>query len=83
MSQINRINRVLGPRFITKYGTKQGVIVLGRALPFGIGVCIGAGGNYAIARGVVAATRRAFGPPPNEFLRGQRSTPVGQPGVAS
>jgi len=69
MSQINRINRLLGPHFITKYGTKQGVIVLGRALPFGIGVCIGAGGNYAIARGVVAATRRAFGPPPGKFRR--------------
>ena len=83
MSQINKINRVLGPRFITKYGTKQGVIVLGRALPFGIGVCIGAGGNYVIARGVVAAARRAFGPPPGKFRRTRRPKTPGGPGHAA
>jgi hypothetical protein len=33
MSAINRINSVLGPRFVTKYGTKQGILVLGRELP--------------------------------------------------
>ena len=42
MSQINRMNNVLGQRFITKWGTKQGIIVLGRAIPFGIGAAIGA-----------------------------------------
>ena len=45
MSQINQINRVLGPRFITKYGTKQGILVLGRAIPFGFGVIIGGVGS--------------------------------------
>jgi hypothetical protein len=67
MSQINQINRVLGPRFITKYGTKQGVLVLGRALPFGFGVVIGGVGNLVVGRGVVAGTRRAFGDPPKSF----------------
>jgi hypothetical protein len=28
MAAINKANRLLGPRFITKYGTKQGVLVL-------------------------------------------------------
>jgi hypothetical protein len=28
MSAVNKANKVLGPRFITKYGTKQGVLVL-------------------------------------------------------
>jgi len=33
---LRRINRVLSRNFLTKYGTKQGVIVLGRVAPFGL-----------------------------------------------
>jgi hypothetical protein len=64
MSVINEVNNKLGPRFITKWGTKQGVLVLGREIPFGIGAAIGAGGNFLIGRGSVYAARRAFGPAP-------------------
>ncbi len=64
MSMINDINKKLGPRFITKWGTKQGVLVLGREIPFGIGAGIGAGGNFLVGRGSVQAARRAFGPAP-------------------
>jgi hypothetical protein len=63
ISHIRRINRVLGPNVVTKYGTKQGAIVLGKVIPFGIGAVIGAGGNAAMARLVIRATRSAFGPP--------------------
>ena len=64
MTTIKAVNKVLGPRFVTRYGTKQGVLVLGRDLPFGIGAAIGAGGNLALARVTIAGARRAFGPPP-------------------
>ena len=64
MEAINAINRVLGPRFVTKYGTKQGVLVLGRHLPFGLGAVIGAGGNAVLGRMTIAGARRAFGPAP-------------------
>ena len=40
-SKILAINKVLGRNFVTKYGTKQGILVLGRVLPFGIGAVIG------------------------------------------
>jgi hypothetical protein len=33
MSNIHAINGVLGKNFVTKYGTKQGILVLGRELP--------------------------------------------------
>ena len=46
MQAIDAANKVLGPRFITKYGTKQGVLVLGKQIPLFIGVGIGAGGNH-------------------------------------
>lgn len=32
-----KINGVLGPHFVTKYGTRRGVLVLGRVAPFGVG----------------------------------------------
>ena len=63
---VRRVNRVLGRNFVTKYGTKQGVLVLGKVMPFGIGAVIGASGNAAMARLVVRTTRSAFGPLPEE-----------------
>jgi hypothetical protein len=60
IATIRRINRVLGAHFITKYGTQRGIIVLSRAAPFGLGVVIGGGGNFLMARGVIKATRKAF-----------------------
>ncbi|MDZ4232626.1 hypothetical protein DQ226_11610 [Dietzia maris] len=57
---IRSINRVLGPNFVTRYGTRQGILVLGRAAPFGIGVAIGAGGNLILAQTMVTATRKAI-----------------------
>ena len=59
METIRQINKVLGPQFVTKYGAKRGVIVLGKALPFGFGAAIGGGGNLLLAKGIVKATRRA------------------------
>lgn len=64
MSAINLVNKGLGPRFITKYGTKQGLLVLGRELPFGFGAAIGAGGNALLGKATISAARKAFGPPP-------------------
>lgn len=64
---LRQINKILGKNFVTKYGTKQGIIVLGRVAPFGIGVVIGGGANAAIASLTVRAGRRAFGPPPTSW----------------
>lgn len=61
---IRAINRVLGRNFVTKFGTKEGIIVLGRVVPFGIGAVIGGGANAALGTTVTRAAKRAFGPPP-------------------
>lgn len=66
-SKLLQINRVLGKNFVTKYGTKQGIIVLGRVAPFGIGAVIGGGANLALAEITIRASRRAFGPPPESW----------------
>jgi len=61
---LRQINRVLGPNFVTKYGTKQGVLVLSKQVPLGIGAAIGGAGNAAFARVTIRSAQRAFGPPP-------------------
>jgi hypothetical protein len=47
MASLQRVNRAVGRTVVTKYGTKRGVIALGRALPLGIGALIGGTANYA------------------------------------
>lgn len=65
--KIAGINGHLGRLLLHRLGTRQGALVLGRALPLGIGAAIGAGGNAALARGAIAAARKAFGPAPDTF----------------
>ena len=61
MARIAAINKVLGRHFVTKYGTKQGIVVLGKVVPFGIGAVIGGAANGLFGQGIVTASNRAFG----------------------
>jgi hypothetical protein len=67
MSAVNKANKVLGPRFITKYGTKQGVLVLSKQVPLGLGIGVGAFSNHIVGRTIVATARKVFGPAPEYF----------------
>ncbi|MBT9605749.1 hypothetical protein [Microbacterium sp.] len=67
MTVIDAANKVLGPRFITKYGAKQGVLVLGKQIPMAIGVVIGAGGNHAFGWLIIKAARKNLGAPPTSW----------------
>ena len=74
MSAIKKANNVLGPSFVTKYGTKQGVLVLGKQIPFFIGVGIGAGGNHVFGRLTVAAVKKILGPAPKSWDESREAT---------
>lgn len=67
MSAVNKANKGLGPRFVTKYGTKQDVLVLGKQVPLFIGAGIGAGGNGLFGWLIVKAARKILGPPPESW----------------
>lgn len=67
LSAIKSANKILGPRFITKYGTKQGVLVLGKQVPLFIGAAIGGSGNAIFGTFVVKAARSILGPPPGRW----------------
>lgn len=68
METVRAINKVLGRNFVTKYGTRQGIVVLGKLIPLGIGAVIGGTANGLLSQGVISASNRAFGPPPNTWL---------------
>jgi hypothetical protein len=57
---IRSINRTLGANFVTKYGTKRGIVAIGKVAPFGIGFVIGASGNRLMARSVITSTTVMF-----------------------
>ena len=77
MSAVNKANKVLGPRFITKYGTKQGVLVLSKQIPLGLGIGVGAVANHMIGRTIVGTARKVFGPAPEFFEPRPDSVVVG------
>jgi hypothetical protein len=64
---ISGIKRRLARHMLTRFGSRQGALLLGRALPLGIGAGIGAAGNAALARLSIRASRRIFGAPPSTF----------------
>jgi len=65
--KVRAINARLAQMLLTRVGTRQGALLVGRAVPLGIGAGIGAVGNAVLARGAITAARRAFGPPPRKF----------------
>ena len=65
--KIAGINGRLGRMLLTRFGTRQGALLFGRALPLGVGAGVGAFGNAALAKGIVKNARKAFGPPPTSF----------------
>ena len=68
MESILAINKVLGRNFVTKYGTRQGIIVLGKWIPFGVGAVIGGSANGVFSHLIISASNRAFGDPPQTWL---------------
>jgi hypothetical protein len=65
--KIPGLNGHLARLLVGRLGARQGALLVGRALPLGVGAAVGAGGNVALARAAIKAARRGFGPPPAGF----------------
>ena len=76
LAKLGPLNFTLTRWFIKRYVIRQSVLALGRALPLGIGLVIGAVGNLVVAHGVIRAAERAFGPAPAQW---PDATPSTQP----
>ncbi|MFI2704957.1 hypothetical protein [Cellulosimicrobium composti] len=64
-----KVNKALGNRFLRTQLAKQSGLAIGRLVPFGVGAVVGVAGARALGHGVIAQSRRAFGPPPSVFGR--------------
>jgi hypothetical protein len=64
LSKLGPLNSSLTRWFVKRYITRQVGLALGRALPLGIGLAVGAVGNIITARAVIESAERAFGAPP-------------------
>lgn len=51
-------------QFLKRFAARQGTAMLGRTLPLGVGAVVGGVGNRAMGKGVIKATRNAFGEAP-------------------
>jgi hypothetical protein len=65
--ELKGINARIMQLLVARFGARHGLLIAGRALPFGIGAGFGAAGNLALGRSVVRTARRLFGPPPAMF----------------
>lgn len=64
LARLGVLNISLSRWFIKRFIARQAALALGRALPLGIGVVIGAVGNVVTARAVIRSAEAAFGTPP-------------------
>lgn len=60
LATIQMANRLMSRSLIRRYGTRRGVIALGRALPIGLGALIGGGANYRAIRQLARDADRFF-----------------------
>lgn len=67
MGAIQTANKALGPRFITKYGTREGLLVLGKQIPLGLGAIVGAAGNATFGYFIVRSTKKVLGEAPKNW----------------
>ncbi|WP_026549688.1 hypothetical protein [Arthrobacter sp. Br18] len=63
-SMVRGLAGTLRRQFLRRILAKQGGMLLGRALPFGVGAAVGGAGNHMMGTSVIKATRLAFGPLP-------------------
>ena len=54
----------LRSEFVKRLASVGSASVIGKAIPYGVGAVVGGTGNHILGRGVVRASRRAFGPAP-------------------
>ena len=57
---LRRVNTRLASRVIAKYGSRKGVLMIGRLIPFGVGAAVGGVANWGLSRAIVTHARRFF-----------------------
>ena len=75
LSSMSGLNSRLLKSWVKRYTVRRSVLMFGKLLPVGIGVVVGAVGNYLAGRKIVRNARHAFGPPPARWPRALQLVP--------
>ncbi len=68
LAKLGPLNSGLARWFVKRFLIRQSALALGRALPLGIGLVVGAVGNLVMAKAVIRAAEASFGPPPERWV---------------
>ncbi|QKT06826.1 hypothetical protein HUN08_06170 [Gordonia sp. X0973] len=66
-ANLSAFNQKMLNKVLRKFTVKRAPMILGKLLPAGIGAGIGAVGNRALGKKIIANARASFGPPPNRW----------------
>ena len=69
LSSMSRLNSRLLKSWVKRYTLRRGALMFGKLLPVGIGIVVGAVGNYFAGKKIVRNAERAFGGPPVRWPR--------------
>lgn len=64
---LGNLNKQLMKMFTKRFLAKRSPLILGKLLPAGIGMVVGAGGNRVLGKNVIKNARTAFGPVPTTW----------------
>jgi hypothetical protein len=69
LSSMSRLNSRLLESWVKRYTVRRSALVFGKLLPVGIGIVVGAVGNYLVGKKIVRNAHEAFGNPPARWPR--------------
>ncbi len=69
LSSMSRLNSRLLKSWVRRYTVRRSALLFGKLLPVGIGIIVGAVGNYLAGKKIVRNANQAFGAPPARWPR--------------
>jgi len=75
LSSMSLLNSRLLKAWVKRFTVRRSALMFGKMLPVGIGVVVGAVGNYLAGRKIARNARAAFGPPPAAWPRSLHLVP--------
>jgi len=75
MSSMAQLNSRLLKSWVRRYTVRRGALLFGKLLPVGLGVVVGAVGNYLAGKKIIRNASRAFGAPPARWPRSLHLVP--------
>ncbi|MFV0526943.1 MAG: hypothetical protein ACK5RL_20870 [Acidimicrobiales bacterium] len=60
LDTLRRLNATMASRVVTRFGTRRGMLGLGRLVPYGVGAAVGGGVNWMMVRAISRQASKLF-----------------------